>query len=72
MEPDRGFVENIHDTDQAGTDLAGQPYPLCFAAGERVGAAFKCQVLQAHIDQELQPLPDFLRDLFCNLAFAAG
>ena len=31
MQTDRRFIENVHDTNEAGTDLAGETNALCFA-----------------------------------------
>jgi hypothetical protein len=39
MQADARLVEDIHDTDQARADLAGQADTLGFAAGKGVGAA---------------------------------
>ena len=37
VEPDGGFVENVHDAYQSGADLARQADPLAFAAGQGAG-----------------------------------
>ena len=39
MQANRGLVENVHDADQAGADLAGETDALRLAARQRVGAA---------------------------------
>ena len=63
MQPDRRLIENVHDADEPGADLAGQPNALCFTAGQRVGAAIEGQVVQTDVDQKLQPGADLLEDL---------
>ena len=39
MQADRGFVEDVHDADQAGADLARQANTLGFTAGQGIGTA---------------------------------
>src|SRR5690606_11738777 len=60
MQANGRFVEDVHDADQAGADLAGQANALGFATGQRVGAAFQCQVIKADVDQKLQAFANFL------------
>ncbi len=68
VQADGWLVQHIHHADQAGADLAGQPDALGFAAGERIGLAVQGQVIQPDIDQEAQPLADFLDDALRDLA----
>ena len=35
VQADRRLVQHVQHADQAGTDLRGEPDPLCLAAGER-------------------------------------
>ncbi len=63
VQADRRLVEDVHDADQAGADLAGQPNALRFAAGQRLGAAIERQVVEADVRQEAHALADFLDDL---------
>ena len=72
VQADRGFVEDVHDSNQAGTNLAGQPDPLRLAAGEGVCAAIQGEVVEANVDQELQAGADLLLDLVGDLATATG
>ena len=72
VQADAGFVEHVHHPDQAGADLRGQADALRFAAGQRVGLALKGQVIEPDVDQEAQPLADFLDDLGRDLAAPAG
>jgi hypothetical protein len=52
MQTDRRLVENVHNADQASTDLRGQAYALSLTAGQGLGAAIERQVVQPDIDQE--------------------
>ena len=72
VQADRGFIEDVHDADQARTDLACQPDALRFAAGQRIGAAIQGQIAQAHVSQEAEPIADLLDDLDRNFTAPAG
>ena len=52
VQADRRLVEDVHDADQAGADLAGQPDTLRFAARQRVGAAVERQVVEPDVDRK--------------------
>ncbi len=52
VQADRRLVEDVHDADQSGADLACQPDALRLAAGQRLGAAVERQVVEADVDQE--------------------
>ena len=56
MQADRRLVEDVHDADEAGADLAREPDALRFAARERLGAAIERQVVEADVAQEPQAL----------------
>ena len=71
VQADGWFVEYVHHPDQAGADLAGQADALGLAAGQGVGLALQGQVVQAHVDQEAQPLVDLLDDPGRDLAAPA-
>ena len=45
MQTDGGFIEDIHNSHQTGTNLAGQTYPLSFTARQSVGAAIERQII---------------------------
>ena len=72
VEPDRRLVEDVEDTDQAGTDLGGQPDPLGLAAGERAAGPVEGEVVEAHVKKELQPLLDLLEHPLADLALTLG
>ena len=59
------------DADQAGADLRGQPDALA-SPPDRVPDARERQVVEADIDQELQPLADLLQDARGDLVLLLG
>ena len=63
VEADAGFVEDVHDADEAGADLGGEADALGLAAGEGAGGAFEGEVLEADGLQEAEAGVDFLEDL---------
>ena len=56
MQPDGRLVEDIEHAAQPAADLGGQADALHFAAGERAGRPGQRQVVQAHVDEELDAL----------------
>ena len=60
VQADRGLVQHIEHAGQAGADLRGQPDALALAAGQGAGGARQRQIVEPDVDQELQPLADFL------------
>ncbi len=60
VQADRRLVQHIEHAGQSGADLGGQPDALAFAAGQRAGGTRQRQIVQADIEQERQPLADFL------------
>ena len=72
VQADRRLIEDVHDADQAGADLAREPDALRFAARQRVGAAIERQVVETDVAQEAQALADLLDDLRRDLAAPAG
>ena len=72
VQPDGGFVQDVHDPHQSGTDLACQPDALCFSPGKRLRTAVERQVVEPDVHQELQARLDFLDDLLGDLAALPG
>ena len=64
VQPDARLVQDVQHAAQPRTDLAGQPDPLGFAAGERRGGPRQRQVIQPDAQQE----PDPRTDLFQGFA----
>ena len=72
VQADGGLVQDVHDADQAGADLAGEPDALALAAGEGLGAARERQIVQAHVGEKAQTGGDLLGDAGADLAAVAG
>ena len=72
MQADAGFIEHIHDANQAGADLAGQTNALRFAARQGFGAARQGEVVEPDIVEKAKALADLFQDLVGNLALVAG
>ena len=62
VQADGWLVQHIEHSGQARADLAGQPDTLALAAAERSRGARQVQIVQADVDQEPQPIDDFLED----------
>ena len=60
VQADRGLVEHIEHARQPRADLRGEANALALAARERARCARQRQVIEPHVDQERQPLADFL------------
>ncbi len=70
VQADRGLVEDVEDTDETGADLGGQPDPLGLATRQRAAGTVEGEVVEAHVEQELQPLVDLLEHALADLALA--
>ena len=66
VQADGGFIQHIQHPHQAAADLAGQPDALTFPARQGGCWPAEGQVMQAHIQQELQPALDLLEHLLRN------
>ena len=60
VQADRRLVQHIEHAGQARADLRGEANALALAAGQRAGRARQRQVIEADVEQEGQPLADFL------------
>ena len=60
VQADGGFVQNVHHAGQTAADLAGEADALGFAAREGFGRAGEIQVIQSDVNQEAEPLGNFL------------
>ena len=71
VEADRRLVEHVEHARQAAADLAGQADPLALAAGERRRAAGQAQVVEADVDQELEPVADLADEVAGDVLLVA-
>ena len=67
VQADRGLVQHVEHAGEARADLRGEADALALAARERAGGARERQIIEADIDQEFQPLADFLEDAHRDL-----
>ncbi len=65
MQADGWLVENIHDANQAGTNLTGKSDALSLTAGQGFGTSVQAQVFQPDIAEKTQAILDFLEN-FCG------
>ena len=71
VQADRGLVEHVEHAGEAGADLRGEANALALAAGQRAGGARQRQIIEADVDQEFQPLADFLEHADADLVLLA-
>ena len=62
VKADRGLVKYVEHPSEPRANLRGKPDALAFSAGQCARGARQGEVFQADIDQEPQPLTDFLKD----------
>ena len=62
VQADGGLVQHVEHAGEAGADLRGEADALAFAARQRAGGARQGEVVEADVDEELQPLADLLQD----------
>ena len=60
VQADRGLVEHVEHAGEAGADLRGEPDALALAARQRARGARQRQIFEPDVDQEFQPVADFL------------
>ena len=76
VQPDRRLVEHVEHAGEPRADLRGEPDALALAAGERARGARQREIFEPDVDQEFEPVADFLehphRDLVLLGAELAG
>ena len=72
VQADRRLVEHVEHAGQARADLRGEADALALAAGERAGAAGEREIFEADVDQEFQPVADFLQHADGDLVLLVG
>ena len=63
MESDRRLIEDIEDASKPLSDLRRETDALRLAAGEGRRRAIEREVVEANVEQELQPFDDFREDI---------
>ena len=72
VQADAGLVEHVEDADQAGADLGGEPDALRLAARQRARGPVEGEVVEADVEQEVEPLLDLLEHPLADLALAGA
>ena len=72
VQADARLVEDVEHAHQPAADLAGQADALPLAARQRRRRAVQRQVVQAHVEHELQPVADLFQHLFGDLELLGG
>ena len=72
VQADRRLVEHVEHAGQPGADLRGEADALALAAGQRAGGARERQIFEPDVDQEFQPLADFLEHAHGDLVLLGG
>ena len=70
MQADRRLIEDVDHVNKARAYLRSKADALPFASGKRTGSAVKREVLQPHVHQERDSVPQFLEDISGNGAGA--
>ena len=66
VQADTGFIEDVKNPHETGTDLGGQANPLGFAARKRASVTAHGEVIEADIDQETEAFADFFENTRAN------
>ena len=72
VQADRGLVEHIEHAGQAAADLRGEANALALAAGQCARRAHQRQIIEPDVDQEFQPLADFLEHAHADFVLLGG
>ncbi len=68
MKPDGGLVEDVQDPDQPRTDLSGEADSLRLSPGQAGRPTSQTEIVEADIEEELQPGEDLLEHPLADLA----
>ena len=72
METDTWLVQNIGNSNKAGTDLCGKTDPLCLPAGKSSGSSSKGKILQTNFRKKSHSGTDLLQDLLTDQFLLLG
>src|SRR5690348_12920697 len=67
VQADRRLIEHIKHAGQARADLRSKTNALAFAAGERARCTREGEIIKPDVDEELEPLADFLEHAYADL-----
>ena len=62
VQADGRLVEHVEHAGEAGADLRGEADALALAARQRAGGAREREIFEPDVDEESQPVADFLQD----------
>src|SRR3989442_37839 len=72
MQADRRLIQDVQHADESAADLRCETDALRFATGECDGRTIEREVIESDVDEEAQPLGDFLEDRLCDLRVQSG
>ena len=72
VKADARFVEDVEHVHELGTYLRGQADALALASAQALAAAREGEVVESHVEEELDAYTDFLQYLGRYLALAVG
>ena len=72
METDTWLVQNIGNSNKAGTDLCGKTDSLCLPAGKSSGSSSKGKILQNNLRKKSHSGTDLLQDLLTDQFLLLG
>ena len=72
MQPNRWFIQDIHHTHQARSDLGCEADALCLTPGKSFGCSIQGEVLQANINQETKALANLTHNARRDLSLLPG
>ena len=70
VQSDTGFVENVEDAGESSTNLGGEANSLGFPPGKGHRRPIEREVIESHIQEKLQPGPNFFEREIGNLRLA--
>ena len=68
VQPDGRLVQNVHHSHEPGSDLTREPDAPPLAPGQRVGGSIEGEIVEPHVDEEIEPLGDLVHEPSRNLA----
>jgi hypothetical protein len=66
VETNRGFVKDVKDADQLGTDLSSESNALGLSTRKRRGSAIEAQIAEAHLLEKAESFSSLLKNALRN------